>query len=124
MPLEHFSNNFPLELYPIAFISNTIGEYMRVKLLLGKRLSQRIRNILISRHFLYDYIMLTNDLSNKVVLFEYVFGPLMRPWFLCFLNGSIVITIHRYGINNARYHSKFCDELPYPNHFLSCHRKQ
>ena len=91
---------------------------MRIKLLLGKRLSQRINNVLISEHFLYDYISPTNDFSNKVVSSKYVFRCLMRPWFLCLLNGSIVITIQRYWINNFRHHFKFLDELPYPDHFL------
>ena len=66
---------------------------MRIKLLLGKWRSQRISNVLISRHFLYDYITPTNDFSNQVVSSEYVFGSLMRPWFIFLHNGSIVITI-------------------------------
>ena len=55
---------------------------MRVILLLGKWLSQGINNIMICGHFLYDYIIPTNDLSNQKVFPKHVFGPLMRPWFL------------------------------------------
>ena len=63
---------------------------MRIILFLGKCLSQRINNILISGHFLYLYIIPTNDLSNQIVYLEYIFRPLMRPWFLCLRYGSIV----------------------------------
>ena len=69
---------------------------MRIKLLFGKWLSQRINNVLISGHFLYDYVTPTNDFSNQVVSFEYVFGSLMRSWFLLLCNESIVIIIQRY----------------------------
>ena len=88
-----FSNNLPLELKPITFISKYHGEYMRVKLLLRKWLSQRIIDILISGHLFCDCITPINDFSNQVVSSEYVFGPLMRSWFLCLGSGSIVITI-------------------------------
>ena len=98
------SNNLPLDLKSITFLSNNISTYVIVKLLFWKWLSQRINNVLINGHFLYDYIMPTNDLSNQVVTSEYVFGSLMRPWFLCLSNGSIVITIQRYWINNSRQH--------------------
>ena len=69
-PLRNFSNNLPLELKPIVFVSNTIGEYMRFKLLLWKWLSQKVNNIKISGHFFYDYITLTNDFSDQVVYFS------------------------------------------------------
>ena len=69
---------------------------MRVKLCLGKWLSQRINNIMISGYFLYDYIMSTNDFSNQVVSSEYMFGSLMRLWFFFLSNGSISVTIQRY----------------------------
>ena len=52
---------------------------MRVKLCLGKWLSQRISNILINGDFLYNYFMSTKDFSNKIVSPKYVFGSLMRP---------------------------------------------
>ena len=68
---------------------------MRIKFLLGKWLSQRINNVLISGHFLYDYITPTNDFSNQVVSFEYMLGSLMRPWFLaqwlhCYHNTKVL----------------------------------
>ena len=96
MPLEHFSNKLSLDLKPIAFISHNIGEHMRVKLFMGKELSQRISNILISRDFLYAYVMSINYFSNQMVSPEYVFGSLMILWFLCLHNGFIVVTIQRY----------------------------
>ena len=46
---------------------------------------------MISGYFLYNYIMSTNDFSNQMVYYEYVFGSMMRPWFLCLCNGSIVV---------------------------------
>ena len=79
---------------------------MRIKFLLGKWLSQRINNVLINGHFLYDYITPTNDFSNQVVSSEYMFGPLMRLWFLCLHSGSIVIIVEKHLINNDRHQSK------------------
>ena len=79
---------------------------MRIKLLLGKLLSQKISNVFIGGHFLYDYITPINDFSNWVVFSEYMFGSLMRPWFFCLHNGSIVITIQRYWIKSVGNPSK------------------
>src|SRR5262249_29044132 len=66
--------------------------------------------------------MSTNDLPNQMVAPEYMFGSLMRPRFLSLCNCSIVITIQRYWINNARNHTKFSDELLDPNRFLCSFR--
>ena len=92
-------------LKPIAFVSHTFGKFMKIVLLLGKWLRQEIGCILTSGHFLYLSIISANDISDNVVSSEYVFGPLMRPWFLSLCYGSIVVTIQKYRMNNARYHS-------------------
>ena len=70
---------------------------MRIKLLWGKWLSQRINNVLISGNFLYDYIKHTNDFSNHVVsselrvwIFDETMVPLLAQWLHCYHNTEVL----------------------------------
>jgi len=93
---------------------------MVIMLQLGQCLSERICKILFSEYSFYLYIFHFYDFSNQMESPKYMFGSLMRPWFLCLCNGSIVVTIQGYWINNARNHTKFNDELPNPNNLFYC----
>lgn len=64
-----------------------------------------------------------NDLLNQVILFEYMFGPLIRPCFVCLSNGSIVVVVEFNWLGNARNHSKFYDEFLDPNSFFNYFRE-
>jgi hypothetical protein len=43
--------------------------------------------------------------SSQIEMSKYIFRSLMRPWFLCLYNDSIVIIIKGYSINNASNHT-------------------
>ena len=87
-------------------------------LLLGQCLSERICKILFSGYSFYLYIFPFYDFSNYMESPKYMFESLMRPWFLCLCNGSIVVTVHGYWINNVRNHAKFSNELLDPNNLF------
>ena len=93
-----YSNNLPLALRPITYISNTKRLSVTIMLLLCQRLGQGINNVIICMYSAYLYIPSIDNLSNKMVAPKYMFGSLVRSGFFSLCNGSIVITSEFYSI--------------------------
>ena len=87
-----YTNNLPLALRPITYISNTKWFSVTIMLLLCQSLRQGIGDVVVRVYFTYFHISSFYDLSYEMEASKNMFGSLMRPGFLCLRNGSIVIT--------------------------------
>ena len=91
---------------------------MVLEFILGEHFRERVCHIIICWHSFHFHIISCYYLPDEMITPEYMLGSLMRPRFLCLCNGSIVVTINSYWINDGGKHFKLYYVLTHPNCFL------
>ena len=70
---------------------------MVLEFTLGEHFRERVCHIVICWHSFHFQIITRYYLPDEMITPEYMLGSLMRWWFLCLHNGSIVVTINSFG---------------------------